>query len=56
VVLLANLVWSAWLLSSFLWRRRPFSDLERWQTTFIPVYATWAVIVVAVFPPLFSFR
>ena len=55
VVLLANLVWSAWLLSAFLRRKRPFSDLERWQTAYIPVYAAWAVIVVAVFPPLFAF-
>ena len=56
VVLLANLVWSAWLLSGFLRGRRLFSDLERWQTTYIPVYAVWAAIVVVVFPPLFAFR
>jgi len=55
VVLLLNLVWSAWLLSGFLRGRRPFADLERWQTTYIPVYAAWAVIVVAAFPPIFSF-
>ena len=55
VVLLANLVWSAWLLSAFLRGRRQFSDLERWQTTYIPVYAAWAAIVVVVFPPLFGF-
>jgi hypothetical protein len=55
VVLLANLAWSAWLLSAFLRGRRPFSVLERWQTTYIPVYAAWAAIVVAVFPPLFAF-
>ena len=55
VVLLANLVWSTWLLSAFLRGRRPFSDLERWQTSYIPVYAVWAAIVVAVFPPLFAF-
>jgi hypothetical protein len=55
VVLLANLVWSAWLLLAFLRGRRLFSDLERWQTTYIPIYAAWAAIVVAVFPPLFAF-
>jgi hypothetical protein len=55
VVLLANLVWSAWLLGTFLRGRRPFSDLEQWQTAYIPVYATWAAIVIAVFPPLFAF-
>jgi hypothetical protein len=55
LVLLANLVWSAWLMSGFLRGKRPFSHLERWQTTYIPVYAVWAAIVVAVFPPLFAF-
>ena len=56
VVLLANLVWSAWLLLGFIRHSRPFTDLERWQTTFIPVYAAWAVVVVVVFPPLFGFE
>lgn len=55
VLLLANLAWTAWLLAAFLLRRRPFADLERWQTRYIPVYAAWAAIVVAVFPPLFAF-
>jgi hypothetical protein len=55
VVLLANLVWSAWLLAAFLRGRRPFAQLERWQTAYIPVYAAWAGIVVAVFPPVFAF-
>jgi hypothetical protein len=55
VVLLANLVWTAWLLTSFLRGRRPFSDLERWQTNYIPVYGIWAAIVVALFPLLFAF-
>jgi hypothetical protein len=55
VVLLANLAWSAWLLLAFLRGRRLFADLEHWQTAYIPVYAAWAAIVVAVFPPLFAF-
>ncbi len=55
VILLANLAWTAWLLTGFLRRRRPFSDLERWQTAYIPVYAAWAAMVVVVFPPLFAF-
>ncbi len=55
VVLLANLAWSAWLLAAFLRGRRPFAALERWQTTYIPVYAVWAALVVVVFPPLFAF-
>jgi hypothetical protein len=55
LVLLANLGWTAWLLSAFLRGKRRFYDLERWQTNYIPVYALWAVIVVAVFPPIFAF-
>jgi hypothetical protein len=55
LVLLGNLTWSAWLMSAFLRGRRPFGDLERWQTAYIPVYAAWAAIVVIVFPPLFGF-
>jgi hypothetical protein len=55
VVLLANLAWSASLLATFLRGRRRFSDLERWQTRYSPVYAVWAAIVVVVFPPLFAF-
>jgi hypothetical protein len=55
VVLLANLAWTAWLLLGFLRARRPFADLERWQTRYAPVYAAWALIVVVAFPPLFGF-
>ncbi len=56
VVLLANLVWSVWLLTGFVRGRRPFADLERWQTSYIPVYAAWAAVVVVVFPALFGFE
>lgn len=55
VILLANLVWSAWLLVGFIRRRAPFAMLERWQTNYLPVYAGWAWIVVLVLPPLFNF-
>ncbi|MEZ4554397.1 MAG: permease prefix domain 1-containing protein [Dehalococcoidia bacterium] len=55
VVLMANLAWSARLLAAFLRGTRPFTDLERWQTAYIPVYALWAGVVVVAFPPLFGF-
>jgi len=32
-----------------------FSDLERWQTTYLPVYGAWAACVVVAFPPIFGF-
>ncbi len=56
LILLVNLAWSAWLYHRFLRRRRPFSDLERWQTAYLPVYAGWAAVVVVAFPPVFGWR
>jgi hypothetical protein len=56
VILLANLAWSAWLALGLVLRRTPFAALERWQTTYIPIYAAWAWIVVLIFPPLFHYR
>ena len=55
LVLLVNLAWSAWLYLGFWRGRRPFSALERWQTTYAPVYAIWLAAVVVVFPPAFGF-
>ena len=55
VILLVNLAWSAVLYLRFLGRRGSFTDLERWQTDYLPVYAGWAVIVVILFPPAFGF-
>jgi hypothetical protein len=56
LVLLVSLTWSARLLVEFLRGRRPAAALERWQTTYLPVLAAWAAVVVAVLPPLFSFQ
>ena len=56
VILLVNLAWSAVLYIRFLRGRTSFSDLERWQTDYLPVYVVWAAIVVIVFPPLFGYR
>jgi hypothetical protein len=55
VILLVNLSWSAVLSIRFLRGRSPLADLERWQTTYLPVYAAWAAIVVIAFPPLFGY-
>ena len=56
VVLLVNLVGSAWLYARFLRGRASFATLERWQTAYLPVYFAWAWWVVIAFPPLFGFR
>ena len=46
---------SAWLYARVMRGRAPFSALERWQTSYLPVYSFWALIVVAVFPLAFGF-
>lgn len=55
LILLVNLGWSARLYTSFLRSRGSFVALERWQTSYLAVYAVWAVLVVVLFPPLFGF-
>ncbi|HSK27054.1 MAG TPA: permease prefix domain 1-containing protein [Jiangellales bacterium] len=55
LVLLVNLAWSAWLSVGFLRQRVPLRALEWWQTGYLPVYATWAAVVVVAFPPVFDF-
>jgi hypothetical protein len=55
LVLLVNLAGAAWLSARFLTGRSRFQRLERWQTTYLPVFALWAAAVVVVLPPLFGF-
>lgn len=55
VVLLVNLAFTAWLSARFLAGRGTFLRIERWQTSYLPVFAVWAVAVVAILPPLFAF-
>jgi hypothetical protein len=56
LILLVNLAWTAWLYACFLRHRASFAVLERWQIAYLPVYAAWAALVVAIFPPLFGYR
>jgi hypothetical protein len=55
LVLLVNLAGAAWLAAQFLRRRTSLHRLERWQTSYLPVFAAWAAVVVVVLPPLFGF-
>ena len=55
VVLLVNLAGAALLSVRFLTGRSTLHRLERWQTTYLPVFALWAATVVVVLPPLFGF-
>jgi hypothetical protein len=55
LVLLVNLTGTAWLSLRFLRGRTAFHRLERWQTSYVPIFAVWAATVVVVLPPLFAF-
>ena len=55
VLLLVSLAGTAWLSTRFLTGRGTFNRLERWQTSYLPVFAVWAAAVVVVLPPLFGF-
>jgi hypothetical protein len=55
LVLLVNLAGAAFLSTRFLTRRSTLHRLERWQTTYLPVFALWAAAVVVILPPLFTF-
>jgi hypothetical protein len=54
LTLLVNLAVSAWLSWRFV-AGGGFHRLERWQTTYLPVFAVWAAAVVVVLPPAFAF-
>ena len=55
LVLLVNLGGTAWLSLGFLRGRAAFHRLERWQTSYLPVFAGWVAAVVLALPPLFAF-
>jgi hypothetical protein len=55
LVLLVNLAGAAWLSARFLTGRSRLHRLERWQTTYLPVFALWAATVVVILPPVFAF-
>ncbi|MFE7630854.1 permease prefix domain 1-containing protein [Kocuria sp. NPDC057446] len=55
LLLLVHLLRAGWLSAGCLRGRRPFAELECWQTRYLPVYGVWAAIVVVVFPLVFAF-
>jgi hypothetical protein len=55
LLLLVSLAGTAWLSTRFLTGHSTFHRLERWQTTYLPVFALWAAAVVVILPPLFAF-
>lgn len=55
LVLLVNLVVTAWLIARMLAGRARPVLLERWQTGYLPVFAGWVALMVLALPPLFGF-
>lgn len=55
LVIAVNLVRSAILSWRFVRGRGGFAALERWQTTYLPVYGAWAAVVVVALPVAFGF-
>jgi hypothetical protein len=55
LVLLVNLAGAAWLSARFLSGRSRLHPLERWQTSYLPVFAVWAATAVVVLPLVFAF-
>jgi hypothetical protein len=55
IVLLVNLSGSALLYVGFFRGKVAFSRLCDWQTFYLYVFAAWAAVVAALFPPIFGF-
>lgn len=55
IVLLVNLAVTAWLLGRRLAGRVVAGRLERWQTSYLSVFAAWVLLVVLALPPVFGF-
>ncbi len=55
IIILANLSWTSWVGHVMLHNNCPFARLERFQTSYVPVYLVWAAGVVVVFPLIFGF-
>ena len=56
LVLLVNLAAAAWLSVRFLRGQVGFHRLERWQTSYLPVFVLWVAVVVVTLPAVFLFR
>ncbi|MER7796882.1 permease prefix domain 1-containing protein [Microbacterium sp. NPDC096154] len=55
LLLLAHLAGHVWLTARAFRARRGLARIVRWHTAFVPLYAVWGLVVVAVFPALFAF-
>lgn len=55
LVLLVNLVGTAWFYQGFLRTRWGFDRLVKWQGAYLAVFGAWALVVVVAFPPIFGY-
>jgi hypothetical protein len=55
LVLLVNLIGTAWFTARLLAGRGLPVHLERWQTSYLPVFLGWVLVVILVLPPVFGF-
>lgn len=56
LVLLVNLGGLAWLYILFFFKKADFIKIEKWQTSYLSVYAIWLGIVAFIFPMIFGFN
>jgi hypothetical protein len=56
LVLLVNLAMTAWLSVRFLTGRGSYHRIERWQTSYLPVFGAWAAVVVVLVPLFFAYE
>lgn len=55
LLLLVNLAGTAWFSLRFLTGRSLQHPLERWQMSYLPIFAAWAATVVVALPIIFDF-
>lgn len=55
LALMVNLGGLAVLYPRFFRKKIEFNLLERWQTSYLSVYAVWMAVVAFAFPPIFNF-
>ncbi|HEY4225051.1 MAG TPA: permease prefix domain 1-containing protein [Pseudolysinimonas sp.] len=55
VILLVDLAGTAWITARAIAGRAAAVAIDRWQTGYLPVFAAWGVVAVAVLPLVFWF-
>lgn len=55
ILLLINLAALLWLYIRYFTGKITFSAIEKWQTSYLTVYAIWMAVVVFIFPVAFRF-